>query len=181
MDTRVRALFVAAAIFCSAAMPASALSDTHHRPLRSYMAKVNPQIKTYFALGKRATEVLSQDPSEDVGRLVDGLSDVSARFDRLAARWDTIKAPPGLGLKHRGMGGAFRLESRFFAAFADAWSQFAASGDPAVLTDLTTRTDGMARSAVYLQRRWAGALEGALVRASLAVPRWLEQMATLKP
>lgn len=145
------------------------------------MAKVGVQIKVYIALGKRATDVLSQEPSEDVGPLVEGLSDISARFDRLAARWNTIKAPPGLGLRHRGMGGVFHLYARFFTAFADGWRQFAESGDRSVFTEIMARTDGMARSATYLQKRWAVALSGALIRASLPVPHWLDQMSKLVP
>ena len=145
------------------------------------MSKVVPQIRGYMAVAKRADDAFDLVPADDVSPLVEGLSDVAIRFDRLATKWSVIKAPPGLGLKHRGMGGAFRLQARAFAAWADGWRQFGDTNDVAVLTAANDHASGLLHSAAYLQKRWAAALSGALIRAYLPVPHWLEQMSMLVP
>jgi hypothetical protein len=177
----VRVWLLAVLILWAPIGPAQAASDPKHRhsPLRAYMAKVVPQIKSYMALARRASEVFDQDP-EEIGSFVAGLSTISVRFDRLALRWSAIKAPPGLGLRHRGMGGAFRLQARFFSATADAWTEFDQSQDANALQARLDEERGLLRSAAYLQRRWARAFEGALIRAAIPVPRWLDRMATLQ-
>ena len=176
----MRRCLLSIVVFSILASPA--LAETgHHAGLRQYVRKVTPVIQAYRSVAKRAGNLLSEQPTEDVGPLVDGLARISSDFERLNARWNTIKAPPGLGLKHRGMGGAFPLQSRYFAAVAEAWQQFQQSGDVVLLHDAIDKAGGLLHSAAHLQKRWAAALSGALIRAYVPVPRWLEQMATIVP
>src|SRR6266536_144458 len=122
------------AVVLLAVVPAPASAEPGHKVLKYYVREVTPVIQSYRSVAGRADEVLSTQPSEDLEPLVEGLSDVAAQFDRLAKRWQGIKAPPGLGLKHRGMGGAFHLQARAFADWADGWRQFGDTNDVAVLT-----------------------------------------------
>jgi hypothetical protein len=165
------------AVVLLAVVPAPASAEPGHKVLKHYVREVAPVIQSYRSVAGRAEEVLSTEPSEDLEPLVEGLSDVSVRFDRLAKRWQGIKAPPGLGLKHRGMGGAFHLQAQAFLLWANAWNQVAQGGDLETLVGVNEHAAGLLHHASYLQRRWAAALSGALVRAYLPVPRWLEQMA----
>ncbi len=180
MNRHVRVWLLAVLILSSAAVPAQAAAKPRHGGLQSYAAEVVTQIRAYRALGKRADAALTSEPTEDVGPFVEKLSAVAGAFDRLATRWNAIKAPPGFGLKHRGMGGAFRLQARAFAVWADAWCQYGGNHDLALLTAAQERATGLIRSAAYLQKRWAVAFRGALMRAYAPVPAWLENMAMLK-
>lgn len=161
-------------------LPSPVAAETgRNTAIKLYVWKVAPAIQSYRSVAGRAEDVLSTQPSEDLEPLVDGLSDVSTRFDRLAIRWKALKAPPGLGLKHRGMGGAFRLQAQAFSLWADAWNQVRQTQDLEILVAVNEHAAGLLHSASYLQRRWAAALSGALIRAYLPVPRWLRQMTTL--
>lgn len=179
----MRLSLVAAFVIGAAISPAGVLAQSQkdHNHLRAYMSRIAPQIKTYKSIAKQADDVLSAEPSDDVQPFVDGLSEVSDRFDRLASRWNAIKAPPGLVVKHRGMGGAFRLQAQSFGVWAEAWEQYGQTHDLTILSDANEHVAGFLHSAAYLQKRWAAALRGALTRASIPVPTWLEHMATTKP
>lgn len=170
------------AVVLLAALPSPVSAETgHNRILKHYVRELAPVIQSYRSAASRGEKVLSTQPSEDLEPLVDGLSDVSVRFDRLAERWKAIKAPPGLGLKHRGMGGAFRLQAHAFSVWADAWNQVRQTRDLEILAVANEYAAGLLHSASYLQGRWAAALSGALIRAYLPVPRWLRQMTTHAP
>jgi hypothetical protein len=167
------------AIVALSILASPALADTSgNAGLRAYMRKVTRVIHTYRSVAKRGGKLLSQQPADDVGLLVDGLTRISSDFEGLNSRWNALKAPPGLGLKHRGVGGAFRLQAEAFALLAEAWEEFGTTQDGSALAAGTQHAGGLFHSAAYLQKRWAIALTGALIRAGIPAPAWLTGMAT---
>jgi hypothetical protein len=105
---------------------------------------------------------------------VEKLYQVADRFDAIAARWEALHAPTGLKLRHRGMGRALELQ-------AQGWRIYAAglfTRHDEELHAALVKLGAILRSAAYLQKRWAAALRGALIRAEFHVPKWLQQMAS---
>ena len=102
---------------------------------------------------------------------------VAERFEDLDVKWAAINAPQVLRSRHRGMG-------RVFVLFADAERIHAAALMTRHVDEIRAAGPKVAariRSAAYLQKRWAAALQGALMRADMRVPKWLHGMATLGP
>jgi hypothetical protein len=142
--------------------------------LRVYMVKIRPQIRSYKVAAVRLGELLASVPITNVDPLVENLDRVAVRFDALRRRWLAVAPPAGLGLRHSGM-------ARVFELLADATRIYAAAVFTRHLEEMQAaapKVTARLRSAAYLQRRWAAALRGALIRAKLPVPRWLAQMAT---
>ena len=149
-------------------------ADAIPTPLSIYMTRIVPQIDSYRTIAKTFGKLLDEPPVTNVDPLVEKLNRIADRFDRLKARWLAIKAPKGLGMRHRGMG-------RAFALVADAIRIHAAAlftRHPEEISAAAPKVNARLRSAAYLQKRWAAALQGALVRAHLKVPTWLHGMAT---
>jgi hypothetical protein len=70
--------------------------------------------------------------------------------------------------------------SRVFELFAEAIRIQAAAlftRHPEEVLAAQGRIEPFFRSAAYLQQRWARALRGALIRADMNVPPWLQGMA----
>jgi hypothetical protein len=142
--------------------------------LRSYVVAIRPEIRSYKADALRLSRLLTSEPVTNVDPLVDDLGHVAVRFDGLRRTWVSITAPRGLRLRHVGM-------ARVFDLFADATRIYAAAVSTRHLEEIQAagpKLSARLRSAAYLQKRWAAALRGALIRANIAVPRWLLQMAT---
>lgn len=161
-----------AAIALLVALVAPVAYASQH-PLPAYMARIRPQIDSYRRVSTTLGNLLSELPITNVDPLVEKLDRVADRFDRLAGRWLGIRAPKGLRLRHRGMGRAFVL-------IGDAIRIHAAALFTRHLDEMQAaapKVEARLRSAAYLQKRWAAALQGALIRAGLRVPRWLHGMA----
>jgi hypothetical protein len=167
-----RAVIVTAAALALVPSAAAARSSSHP-VLERYFARVSVQIHSYRTLFRGLDALLRRPPLTNVDPLVEKLNRYADRFDALRSPWASIAAPHGLRLRHEGMGRAFRL-------FRDAlWIEAAAlftrhreelaAAQPKVLARLLT--------VGYLQRRWAGALRGALTRAEIRVPLWLGRLA----
>jgi hypothetical protein len=170
MRRSLAALLVLAAV----AVPA-AYAKPH--PLRAYIDRVAPPIASYRALLLNVDTLLSEPPVTNVDPLVEKLRAIADRFDRLDARWLGISAPRGLVVRHRGMGRGFEIQ-------AEAWRMYAAALFTRQLDEIQAATATLAamlRSAAYLQHRWEAALRGALVRAGMRVPQWLEDLAARVP
>ena len=152
---------------------ASATSAARH----PYLLDVTPRIEGYRHVLKRLDSILSETPIVNVDRKVAKLNDVADQFDRLAVRWSRIGAPVGLKVRHRGIGRAFELQ-------AEGWRIYAAALFTRHLEEIQAATERLGarlRSAAYLQKRWATALQGALIRAGTPLPKWLHAMATGVP
>jgi hypothetical protein len=140
------------------------------------MTRVTPAVRSYRLLLERLDALVSQAPIGNVDPFVEALFDVRADLGRLARRWSGLPAPRNLRARHTDMRTAIALESHGFALWANALS----TRDPEVIDAETEHLHGFLRSAAYLQKRWAAALRGALRRANLTVPRWLQGMATVR-
>jgi hypothetical protein len=175
MRVQVRALSTLAAVSVLTAVPvAQTMPLSKHNGLQRYFAATSAQITSYRALASRLDSILSEQPMVNVDPKVEKLYKIADRFEDLAARWHRIAATNGLRTRHTGMGRVFEIEAR-------GWRIYAAALFTRHLDELhaaTTQLGSMLRSAAYLQRRWAAALRGALIRADLSVPRWLHRMAT---
>jgi hypothetical protein len=151
---------------------ASPLSQRVH--VHRYLVQTTAQVTAYRKLLGSLEGLLTQEPQVNVDPVVEQLTRLADRFEDLDARWETIEAPRGLRVRHRGMGRVFVLFAESIHIHADAIytrhrDEILAAG-PKVQARL--------RSAAYLQKRWAAALQGALIRNDLAVPTWLHRMAT---
>jgi hypothetical protein len=175
MRVQVRALSTLATVSVLTAVPvAQTMPLSKHNGLQRYFAATSAQITSYRALASRLDSILSEQPMVNVDPKVEKLYKIADRFEDLAARWHRIAATNGLRTRHSGMGRVFEIEAR-------GWRIYAAALFTRHLDELhaaTTQLGSMLRSAAYLQRRWAAALQGALFRADLSVPRWLHRMAT---
>ena len=141
------------------------------------MDRVAPQIDSYRALLRGIDKLLSEPPVTNVDPVVEKLRAIADRFDRLDARWLGISAPRGLVVRHRGMGRVFEID-------AEAWRMYAAALFTRHLDEIQAATATLAtmlRSAAYLQHRWEAALRGALMRADMRIPKWLEGLAAQVP
>jgi hypothetical protein len=157
-------------------VPPAAMARPHHS-LHVYMNRVQPRIDEYVAIAVRLGKLLSARPVTNVDPLVERLYGVANRFEGLEGKWQALPAPKGLRLRHRGMG-------RVFALYAEAIRIHAAAiftRHPDEIVAAAPKVEARFRSVAYLQRRWAAALRGALIRADLRVPRWLHRMATIGP
>ena len=171
-----RVRFVACLAMCVLpAVPVARAGSIANGPrLPKYVAAVTPRIVEYAAVVKRLDGILSETPMVNVDPKVDKLRAVASRFDQLAARWGPIQAPKGMKLRHRGMGRVFELHAQGWRTYADGLF----TRHPEELHDAIVKLGAMLRSAAYLQKRWAAALQGALIRAGVTVPRWLRGMAS---
>ena len=146
-----------------------------HRSLVRYVAHIDIQIRAYRGLLRRLDALGVEEGHENIDPVVEGYYQVADRFEDLNARWQALPAPRGLRVRHRGMGRVFEL-------YADAERIHAAALFTRHADDLLAarpKVEARLRSAAYLQKRWAAALQGALIRSGLAVPKWLHGMATL--
>ena len=153
---------------------ARAGSSSNHPHLQRYSASINAPIASYRTLLRRLDSILSERPMVNADPKVEKLFQVADRFDAIAGRWEALPAPTGLKLRHRGMGRALELQ-------AQGWRMYAAglfTRHDEELHAALVKLGAMLRSAAYLQKRWAAALRGALIRAELRVPNWLDQMAS---
>jgi hypothetical protein len=153
---------------------AHAASASNHPHLQRYFGSIIAPMASYRSLLRRLDSVLSEKPMVNVDPKVEKLYTVADRFDGIAARWEALQAPTGLKLRHRGMGRALELQ-------AQGWRIYAAGLFTRRDQDLhaaLVKLGAMLRSAAYLQKRWAAALRGALIRAESDVPNWLDQMAS---
>jgi hypothetical protein len=141
--------------------------------LEAYTANVVPQIAVYRSVLRRLEKLLSERPVTNVDPLVEKLYGLTDQFDRLAGRWASIAAPRGLRVRHAGMGRVFELFGEAFRINAAAIF----TRHPDEILAAGPKVEARLRSAAYLQKRWAAALQGALIRAHLAVPKWLHAMA----
>lgn len=140
--------------------------------LRPYMVEIRPEIGSYKAVALRLSKLLTSQLLTNVDPLVDDLGRVALRFDGLRRTWLSVTSPRGLRLRHLGM-------ARVFELFADATRIYAAAVStrhPEEIQAAGPKLSARLRSAAYLQKRWAAALRGALIRANLPVPDWLVQM-----
>lgn len=171
---RTFGLVLASTGLLSVGSVARADPSSNHPHLQRYSGSINVPIASYRTLLRRLDSVLSERPMVNVDPKVEKLYQVANRFDAIAARWEALQAPTGLKLRHRGMGRALQLQ-------AQGWRIYAAGlftrHDEALHAALV-KLGAMLRSAAYLQKRWAAALRGALIRAELRVPNWLDQMAS---
>jgi hypothetical protein len=136
---------------------------------------IDPEISSYRLLLERLEKIVAEKPQVNVDPKVEKLKVVSDGFEDIAARWYSITAAPqGLKLRHRDMGRVFQLNARGWRIYADALYTRHEDEIRAALV----RLGDIVRSAAYLQYRWAAALQGALVRAGMRVPKWLHGMAT---
>jgi hypothetical protein len=166
----MRRILPLVAVLGALAVPA-AFASTH--PLQVYMARIGPRIDSYRAVSVALGKLLRERPVVNVDPFVERLNGIADRFARLGSRWRAITPPKGLTVRHRGMGRAFELQ-------AQAWRIYAAAVFTRHQDELEAagpKVNARLRSAAYLQRRWAAALRGGLIRADLSVPRWLRGMA----
>src|SRR5262245_13990649 len=163
----------AAALLVALAAP---VAHAARKPLPVYVTRIEPQIGSYRAILTSLDNVLNERPVTNVDATVEELNMVAGRFERLVARWLPVRAPAGLILRHRGMGRSFGLQAHAWRLYASAL--FTRHQDE--IDAASVRVGGLLRSAAYLQKRWAAALQGALIRAGLSVPRWLHGMATAR-
>jgi hypothetical protein len=175
MRDGVRALAVAMTVCLLGMAPtAAAVSLSDHSGLQRYFEAVSVRIADYRAVLKRLDHILSEQPMVNVDPTVEKLYRVADQFDRLGSRWHPIEAPKGLKIRHRGMAHVFEL-------LAEGWRIYAAGLFTRHADELhaaITRLGGKLRSADYLQKRWAAALRGSLIRSDIPVPKWLYGMAT---
>jgi hypothetical protein len=171
----VRTLTVVATVCLLAAIPVARANPSSKYPdLQRYLTSISAPIASAFALHKRLDAILTQRPIVNVDPKVEKLYKVADDFDKLAVRWRPVPAPRGLRARHRGMGRTFELQ-------AEGWRIYAAGLFTRHDEDLhaaIARLGARLRSAAYLQKRWAAALRGALIRAELRVPKWLREMAS---
>jgi hypothetical protein len=146
-------------------------------PLERYSVAVTAHIPAYRKLLKRLEALLTERPQVNVDPLVENLNGIADRFEDLDATWQRIPAPHGMQARHRGLGRAFVLIAEADRIFAAALY----TRHPDEIAAASPKVQARFRSAAYLQYRWAAALQGALKRAGLTVPRWLHGMAALKP
>lgn len=158
--------------------PAGAIaSPSAAHPVARYFAKVDVQVRSYRALLDRFERLSSEPPHVNVDPLVENLYRLADRFEDINARWDHITSPRGLRARHRGMG-------RVFTLFAEALRVHAAAvftRHPDEILAAIPKVEARFKCASYLQYRWAAALQGALIRAGRPVPKWLRDMAALRP
>jgi hypothetical protein len=157
--------------------PATAMSAGAFAPLKRYVVKIDDHVRAYRGLLRRSEALLSEQPRVNVDPLVEKLNRLADSFEDLEAAWQTVEAPRRLGARHRGMG-------RVFVLFADAYRIHAAAvftRKPDELAASGPKVHARLRSAAYLQKRWAAALHGALIRAGINAPKWLHGMATQGP
>ena len=159
--------------------PAGAIAEpsARHPALERYFTKIDAEIRSYRGLLKQFDRRFSEQPQVNVDPFVETLYRLADRFEDLTSRWSDIAPPRGLRVRHRGMGHAFEL-------FAEAIRIHAAAvftRHPEEIVAALARIEPRIRSAAYLQKRWAAALQGALIRADMRVPKWLHGMATLGP
>jgi hypothetical protein len=166
--------FVAVFLLAVLSVPNAQAAGGHQ--LQAYLVKIRPQIHVYRGLATRFEALLLQESVINVDPVVEKLYRVAELFDRVGARCEAIKAPAGIRLRHRGMTTVFSLFADAIRIHADALF----TRHPDELAASTPKVKARLRSAAYLQKRWAAALQGALVRARLTVPKWLHQMATLQ-
>jgi hypothetical protein len=164
----------AVALLVALAAPAA---HAARKPLPAYVTRTEAQIGSYRAILTSLDRVLRERPVTNVDPTVEKLNAIAGRFDRLDARWVAARAPKGLLLRHRGMGRAFRLQAQAWRLYAAAL--FTRHQDE--IDAASVRLDALLRSAAYLQKRWAAALQGALIRAELRVSKWLHGMAKTGP
>ena len=157
------------------AAPAGTLakSPTALTPLKRYLVRAEPRIDVYRGLLRRLERLLSEEPRVNVDPLVEKLRRLADRFEDSEVRWQAVNAPRGLRIRHRGMGRVFVLFADAIRIYADA----VYTRHPDEIAAARPKVASRLASATYLQKRWARALRGALVRAQLRVPVWLNQMA----
>jgi len=166
-----------AALVLSAPAGAIAQPSARHPVLARYFSKIDGEIRSYQGLLKQFDRLFSDAPQVNVDPLVEELYRLADRFEDLTRRWSDIPATHGLRVRHRGMERAFEL-------FAEAIRIHAAAvftRHPEEIVAALARIEPRLRSAAYLQKRWAAALRGALIRADVRIPKWLDGMATLGP
>lgn len=171
----MRRVLVVAVVALVAPTAALAKPSPGSVTVQRYMAQIEPKIRTYRLVAERADALFSVEPVGDVVPSVEGFRTLAADLEALAQRWGRLVVPRGLSSRHRGMRRVFLLESRAFAVWAEAWSL----RGPTAITAADAQLHGLFETAAYLQRRWATALRGALLRAQLAVPTWLDGMASV--
>ena len=175
MSGRVRTFGVLASVGLLMVVPlARAASASNHPHLQRYVGSINAPMASYRTLLRRLDSVLTERPMVNVDPKVEKLYEVADRFRGIAARWEALQAPTGLKLRHSGMGRALELQGQ-------GWRIYAAglfTRHDEELHVALVKLGAMLRSAAYLQKRWAAALRGALTRAELGVPNWLDQMAS---
>lgn len=174
MRVGVGGLAVAMTVCLLSVAPAVAARHSNHSGLQRYFKAVSLRIADYRAVLKRLDHILSEPPMVNVDPTVAKLFKIADQFDRLGSRWRPIAAPSGLKVRHRGMRHVFEL-------LAEGWRIYAAglfTRHSDELHEAIARLGDRLRSAGYLQKRWAAALRGSLIRADLRVPKWLDGMAT---
>jgi hypothetical protein len=152
-------------------------ADSARKPLPTYLTRIEVQVGAYRAILRSLDKVLREPPVTNVDPMVDELNAIAERLDRVGARWAGIRAPQNLVARHRDMRRALGLQAQAWRLYAAAL--FTRHRDE--IEAASERVDALIRSAAYLQKRWAAALQGALIRAELRVPRWLRGMATTGP
>jgi hypothetical protein len=140
--------------------------------LRAYVASIAPEIQAYRKLHKRADRLFSEPPQANVDPWVYAVIALADRVDDLGWRWGQMKAP-GLRIRHRDMANAFALEARAFRVVALGFF----TRHPEEIEAAQERAKPLLHRAAALQKRWAAALWGALVRAGIRIPAWLDGMA----
>jgi hypothetical protein len=157
-------------------VPAAVLqaNATERHPLKDYVAAVDTRIDVYRSLLRRLEKAFEEQPQVNVDPFVETLDRIADRLDDLEGQWERVAAPRGLKVRHRGMG-------RTYVLLADAYRIYAAAvftRHPEEIQAVAPQVKSRFSSAAYLQKRWAAALRGALLRAGLHVPSWLRGMAT---
>ncbi len=157
------------------ALPAIALAQPrpHEAGLENYMTRIDPKIRSYRSVLQTLARILMGETGANVDPDVERLERLADRVWAIGSRWDRVCAPNGLRARHRGMGNVFRLEEEAVRMVAAALF----TRHPEELVQAAHRSKALFRSAAYLQKRWAAAVRGALVRGEMRVPIWVEQMA----
>jgi len=158
------------ALFAASAAPAK--QNPRQADLQRYLVKIGPEIRSYRSIAERIDDLFAQPPMANVDPFVEKLYRVADRLVRLAGRWNAIGAPKGLRVRHRGMGRVFELQAEASRITAAAFF----TRHPDEIAAAAERIAPLFNSAAYLQKRWAAALLGALVRAQMKVPKWLNQI-----
>jgi hypothetical protein len=173
----MKRVLVAVSLLVVLAVPPAEAKPSPRQTLQRYTTRVGPEIQSYRSILMRFAKLLAAKPISNVDPLVAKLYGVADRFGALKGRWQSIRAPKGLRLRHDGMGRAFDLYERSIRIYAAAL--FTRHLDE--IRAASIRLHDYLRSVAYLQKRWSAALRGALVRAEMKVPRWLDQMAKIEP
>lgn len=173
----MKRVLIAVSLLAVLAVPPAEAKPNPRQTLQRYMTRIGPEIQSYRSIQVRLTKLFAAMPISNVDPLVEKLHGIADRFGALTGRWQSIRAPKGLRLRHDGMGRAFDLYEQSIRIYAAAL--FTRHLDE--IRAASIRLHDYLLSVAYLQKRWSAALRGALVRAEIRVPKWLDQMAKTEP